>query len=60
MTKVLAVLLVLGAIGLFSAAAFAGVEGSFNFDIRAWPQTTSGEVSAFNFDFEALPGWTSH
>ncbi len=50
----LAILLALLALGLFSTTAFAGVEGSLTFDIWAWPQTTSSEVSTFDFGFEAL------
>ncbi|MGQ9478098.1 MAG: hypothetical protein ACUVRH_06395 [Candidatus Bipolaricaulia bacterium] len=52
--RVLVALVALAAISVFSTEAFAGVDGSFKFDIWAWPQTTTSEASTFNFDFEAL------
>jgi len=47
-------LAVLMAVGIYTAVAEAGVEGSFTFDIYMWPQTTAVEVSKFDFDFEGL------
>jgi len=53
--RVLAILMaVLMAIGIYSAVASAGVEGSFTFDISLKPQTTVAEVSKFDIDFEGL------
>jgi hypothetical protein len=53
--RVLAILVAaLLAVGIFSAVANAGVEGSFKFDIWMWPQTTAFEATGFNIDFEAL------
>jgi len=55
MAKLPAILLALAVIGGLSAAAFAaGVEGWFEVDLWAWPQTTTAEVSTLDFDLQSL------